>query len=177
MRQNALGGRIDPSDRNQVQAAERLACAVALSVAIPWSKASGEAANTTPSKTPPSLHRGRALGRRPGARIRAYRQRVLGSVHGAAQTASRHVAPRQSGSGMRGAAGLHARGRVPGKADPEGSAWEETYAISCKKRVRRTFLLFLSVKEGMKHSELAPGDTIADAILQRDFLQSARPRP
>jgi hypothetical protein len=29
------------------------------------------------------------------------------------------------------------------------------------------------VKEGMKHSELAPGDTIADAILQRDFLQGA----
>ena len=39
--------------------------------------------------------------------------------------------------------------------------------------MRRTFLLFLSVKEGMKHSELTPGDTLADAILQRDFLQSA----
>ena len=74
---------------------------------------------------------------------------------------------------MRGAAGLHARGRVTGKADLGGSAWEETYAINCKERVRRTFLLFLSVKEGMKHSELAPGDTIADAILQRDFLQGA----
>ena len=61
----------------------------------------------------------------------------------------------------------------PEKPTPEGSAWEETYAINCTERVRRTFLLFLSVKEGMKHSELAPGDTIADAILQRDFLQSA----
>ena len=61
----------------------------------------------------------------------------------------------------------------PEKPTSEGSAWEETYAISCKERVRRTFLLFLSVKEGMKHSELAPGDTLADAILQRDFLQSA----
>ena len=31
-----------------------IACAVALTVAIPWLNASGEAANTTPSKTPPS---------------------------------------------------------------------------------------------------------------------------
>ena len=31
-----------------------VACALALSVAIPWPKASAEATNTTPSKTPPS---------------------------------------------------------------------------------------------------------------------------
>ena len=31
-----------------------VACGVALSVAIPWPKASAEATNTTPSKTPPS---------------------------------------------------------------------------------------------------------------------------
>ena len=61
----------------------------------------------------------------------------------------------------------------PEKPSPEGSAWEETYAINCQQRVRRTFLLYLSTKVGIKHSELAPGDTIADAILQRDFLQGA----
>jgi hypothetical protein len=71
-----------------------------------------------------------------------------------------------------GAAGLHARGRVTGEADLRRVGVEETYSIGCKERGRRTFLLFLSVKEGMKHSELAPGDTPADAILQRPMTNA-----
>jgi hypothetical protein len=39
--------------------------------------------------------------------------------------------------------------------------------------VRRTFLLILSPKDGMKSVELAPGGTIADVTLQRDVLQGA----
>ena len=56
---------------------------------------------------------------------------------------------------------------------PEVSAWRELYVIRCKVDVRRTFLLFLSPKDGMKSVELAPGGTIADATLQRDVLQGA----
>ena len=56
---------------------------------------------------------------------------------------------------------------------PEGSAWLELYVIRCKVDVRRTFLLFLSPKNGMKSVELAPGGTIADVTLQRDVLQGA----
>jgi hypothetical protein len=56
---------------------------------------------------------------------------------------------------------------------PEASAWQEVYVIRCKVDVRRTFLLFLSPKDGMKSVELAPGGTIADATLQRDVLQGA----
>ena len=48
---------------------------------------------------------------------------------------------------------------------------EETYAIGCKKRGRRTFLLFLSVKEGMENSG-SPGGTPADAILQRPMTNA-----
>jgi hypothetical protein len=40
---------------------------------------------------------------------------------------------------------------------PEGSAWRELYVIRCKVDVRRTFLLILSPKDGMKSVELAPG--------------------
>jgi hypothetical protein len=40
---------------------------------------------------------------------------------------------------------------------PEASAWQEVYVIRCKVDVRRTFLLFLSPKDGMKSVELAPG--------------------
>ena len=56
---------------------------------------------------------------------------------------------------------------------PERSAWRELYVIRCKVDVRRTFLLFLSPKDGMKSVELAPGGTIADVTLQRDVLQGA----
>ena len=57
----------------------------------------------------------------------------------------------------------------PEKPTSEGSAWEETHAISCKGRVRRTFLLFLSVKEGMKHSERGEAGRI-----ERDFQSGRR---
>ena len=40
---------------------------------------------------------------------------------------------------------------------PDGSAWQEVYVIKCKVDVRRTFLLFLLPKDGMKSVELAPG--------------------
>ena len=56
---------------------------------------------------------------------------------------------------------------------PDGSAWQEVYVIKCKVDVRRTFLLFLLPKDGMKSVELAPGGTIADVTLQRDVLQGA----
>src|SRR4051794_30258768 len=56
---------------------------------------------------------------------------------------------------------------------PEGSVWRELYVIRCKVDVRRTFLLILSPKDGMKSVELAPGGTIADVTLQRDVLQGA----
>ena len=150
-----------------------VACTLALSVAIPWPKASAEATNTTPSKTPPSYIEA----------DRSDADQVLGSALTDNVFSDRFTALRKQlvATSLRG-------NPAPGCAEPpvftlevvspekptsEGSAWEETYAISCKERVRRTFLLFLSVREGMKHSELAPGDTLADAILQRDFLQSA----
>ena len=56
---------------------------------------------------------------------------------------------------------------------PEASAWREAYVIRCKVDVRRTFLLILSPKDGVKSVELAPGGTIADVTLQRDVLQGA----
>jgi hypothetical protein len=56
---------------------------------------------------------------------------------------------------------------------PDGSAWRELYVIRCKVDVRRTFLLILSPKDGMKSVELAPGGSIADVTLQRDVLQGA----
>ena len=150
-----------------------IACAVALTVAIPWPKASGEAANTTPSKTPPAYIEA----------DRSDADQVLGPALTDNVFSDRFTALRKQlvAASLRGnpASGC-AEPPVftlevvsPEKPTQEGSAWEETYAINCTERVRRTFLLFLSVKEGMKHSELAPGDTIADAILQRDFLQSA----
>ena len=153
-----------------------IACAVALTVAIPWPKASGEAANTTPSKTPPAYIEA----------DRSDADQVLGPALTDNVFSDRFTALRKQlvAASLRGnpASGC-AEPPVftlevvsPEKPTTEGSAWEETYAINCKERVRRTFLLFLSVKEGMKHSELAPGDTIADAILQRDFLQRRRGR-
>jgi hypothetical protein len=60
-----------------------------------------------------------------------------------------------------------------GETTAEGSAWQERYLIRCKQDVRRTFLLFLSAKDGMKSMELTPGGTIADMTLQRDVLQGA----
>jgi hypothetical protein len=60
-----------------------------------------------------------------------------------------------------------------GERSAEGSAWQVRYVIRCKADVRRTFLLFLSPKDGMKSAELAPGGTIADVTLQRDVLQGA----
>jgi hypothetical protein len=60
-----------------------------------------------------------------------------------------------------------------GETAAEGSAWQERYLIRCKQDVRRTFLLFLSAKDGMKSMELTPGGTIADITLQRDVLQGA----
>ena len=149
------------------------ACAVALIVAMPGPKASGEAANTTPSKTPPAYIEA----------DRSDADQVLGPALTDNVFSDRFTALRKQlvAASLRGnpASGC-AEPPVftlevvsPEKPTAEGSAWEETYAINCKERVRRTFLLFLSVKEGMKHSELAPGDTIADAILQRDFLQGA----
>ena len=148
-----------------------IACAVALTVASPWPKASGEAANTTPSKTPPAYIEA----------DRSDADQVLGPALTDNVFSDRFTALRKQlvAASLRGnpASGC-AEPPVftlevvsPEKPTQEGSAWEETYAINCTERVRRTFLLFLSVKEGMKHSELAPGDTIADAILQRDFLQ------
>ena len=150
-----------------------VACTLALSVAIPWPKASAEATNTTPSKTTLSYIEA----------DRSDADQVLGSALTDYVFSDRFTALRKQlvATSLRGnpASGC-AEPPVftlevvsPEKPTSEGSAWEETYAISCKERVRRTFLLFLSVKEGMKHSELAPGDTLADAILQRDFLQSA----
>ena len=55
----------------------------------------------------------------------------------------------------------------------DGSAWRELYVVKCKVNVRRTFLLIMSPKDGMKSVELAPGGTIADVTLQRDVLQGA----
>ena len=150
-----------------------IACAVVLTVAIPGPRARGEAANSTRPKTPPSYIEA----------DRSDADQVLGSALTDYVFSDRFTALRKQlvATSLRGnpASGC-AEPPVftlevvsPEKPTSEGSAWEETYAISCKERVRRTFLLFLSVKEGMKHSELAPGDTLADAILQRDFLQSA----
>ena len=150
-----------------------IACAVALAVAMPGPKAGGETTNATPSKTPPSYIEA----------DRSDADQVLGpaltdNVFSDRFTALRKqlVAASLRGNPASGCADppvFTLEVVSPEKPTSEGSAWEETYAINCKERVRRTFLLFLSVKEGMKHSELAPGDTIADAILQRDFLQGA----
>ena len=117
MRQNALGGSIGPSERNQERTPARHRLRGGAHCCDPVAEGERRSRQHHAIEDAARLHRGRPLGRRPGARARAYRQRVLGSVHGAAQTARRRVAPRQSGFGMRGAAGLHARGRVTGKAD------------------------------------------------------------
>ena len=150
-----------------------IACAVALTVAMSGPKASGEAANTTPSKTLPSYIEA----------DRSDADQVLGPALTDEVFSDRFTALRQQlvTASLRGnPAPECAEPPVftlevvsPEKPSPEGSAWEETYAINCQQRVRRTFLLYLSTKVGIKHSELAPGDTIADAILQRDFLQGA----
>jgi len=84
-----------------------VACAVALSVAIPWPKASAEATNKTPSKTPPSY-------------IEADRSEQL-------------VATSLRGNPAPGCAEppvFKLEVVSPEKPTSEGSAWEETYAIS-----------------------------------------------
>jgi hypothetical protein len=150
-----------------------IACAVALTVAIPGPRASGEAANTTRPKTPPSYIEA----------DRSDADQVLGPAIADDVFSDRFTALRKQ-LVARSLRGNPAPGCAeppvftlevvsPEKPTPQGSAWEETYAITCKQRVRRTFLLFLSAKDAINDTELAPGDTIADAILQRDFLQSA----
>src|SRR3954471_19157196 len=139
---------------------------------MPGPKASAEATNTTPSKTPPSYIEA----------DRSDADQVLGPALTDNVFSDRFTALRKQlvAASLRGnpASGC-AEPPVftlevvsPEKPTQEGSAWEETYAIKCKERVRRTFLLFLSVKEGMKHSELAPGDTIA----RRDPATGLPPR-
>ena len=176
MRQNALGGGIGPSDRNQVGHLRAIACAVALTVAIPGPKASGEAANTTPSKTPPSYVEA----------DRSDADQVLGpaltdNVFSDRFTALRKQLVAASLRGMRlrdaRSAGLHARGRVTGKTDRGRISVGGTYAIKCKERVRRTFLLFLSVKEGMKRGELARGIRLPTRSCNGTSFQARRPRP
>ena len=150
-----------------------MACAVALTVAVPWPQAGAESANTTPSKTPPSYIEA----------DRSDAEQVLGPAIADEVFSDRFTALRRQlvAASLRGnpAPGCAEPPAFtlevvsPEKPTPEGPAWEETYAINCQQRVRRTFLLFLSANDGIKHSELAPGDTVADAILQRDFLQGA----
>ena len=177
--QSAIKAAVEKSRSNKEKSGHlrTIACAVALTVAIPWPKASAEATNTSPSKPLPSYIEA----------DRSDADQVLGSALTDNVFSDRFTALRKQlvATSLRG-------NPAPGCAEPpvftlevvspekptqDGSAWEETYAIKCKERGRRTFLLFLSAKDVMKHSELAPGDTIADAILQRDFLQGATAAP
>jgi hypothetical protein len=152
-----------------------VACALALSVAIPWPKASAD--NSTPSKTPPSYIEA----------DRSDADQVLGSALTDNVFSDRFTALRKQlvATSLRGNPALGCPEPPvftlevvsPEKPTSEGSAWEETYAISCKERVRRTFLLFLSVKEGMKHIELAQGTRWPTRSCNGTSFRVRRPRP